>query len=37
MSDKLHKMPMDEFRRQQKEVLASWPTGKDVNFQEAVE
>ena len=37
MSDKLHKMPMDEFRRQQKEVLASWPTGKDVNFQEAVD
>ena len=34
MSDTLHKMSMDEFRRQQKEVLASWPTGKDVNFQE---
>ena len=37
MSDTLNKMSMDEFRRQQKEVLASWPTGKDVNFQEAVD
>ncbi len=30
-------MSMDEFRKQQKEVLASWPTGKDVNFQESVD
>ena len=37
MSDTLNKMSMDEFRRQQKEILASWPTGKDVNFQEAVD
>ena len=37
MSDTLHKMSMDEFRRQREEVLASWPTGKDVDFQEAVD
>ena len=27
----------DTFYKERKEVLASWPTGKDVNFEEAVE
>lgn len=36
MSDKSKLMPMDEFRKQQKEVMQTWPTGKDVNFDEAV-
>ena len=31
------KMTMDQFRRDQKEVLASWSTGSRVNFEEAVE
>ncbi|MEG2939731.1 MAG: methylaspartate mutase subunit E, partial [Oscillospiraceae bacterium] len=37
MSHPNNKLSMDEFRRQQKEILASWPTGKDVNFQESVD
>lgn len=31
------KMTMDQFRRDQKEVLASWSTGSRVNFEEAVD
>lgn len=27
----------DEFYKTQKEILATWPTGKEVNFQEAVD
>ena len=31
------RIPDDEFARLRKEVLAQWPTGKDVNLQEAVD
>lgn len=31
-----NKMSMDEFRKSQAEAIASWPTGKDVKFEEAV-
>src|SRR5574344_2897780 len=31
------RIPEDEFRRIRAEVLAQWPTGKDVNFEEAVD
>ena len=30
------KIPHEEFLRQRQEVLAQWPTGKDVNLEEAV-
>ncbi len=31
------RIPEDEFQALRKEVLTQWPTGKDVNFQEAVD
>ncbi len=31
------KLSMDEFRAIQKEVLAQWPTGRDVDFDKAVD
>lgn len=31
-----NKMSMDEFRKSQQEAIASWSTGKDVNFEEAI-
>ena len=31
------RIPDDEFARLRQEVLAQWPTGKDVNLQEAVD
>lgn len=31
------KIPMDDFLKEREEVLASWPTGKDIDFEEAVE
>ena len=31
------RIPDDDFARLRKEVLAQWPTGKDVNLQEAVD
>ena len=31
------KMSNDEFYSLQKEILTQWPTGADVNFEEAVE
>ena len=30
------KIPMDDFLKEREEVLASWPTGKDIDFEEAV-
>ena len=31
------KLSNDEFYSQQKEILAQWPTGADVDFEKAVE
>lgn len=30
------KIPMDDFLKEREEVLASWPTGKDIDIEEAV-
>ena len=30
------KLTEDEFFRERKEVLAQWPTGKDVDLEEAI-
>ena len=30
------KIPMDDFLKEREEVLACWPTGKDIDFEEAV-
>lgn len=32
----VHRMDPEEFARQRQEVLAQWPTAKDVDFEEAV-
>lgn len=37
MAYKSNKMSMDEFNKVRKEVLASWPTGKDVDIQKGVD
>ncbi|MDO4672650.1 methylaspartate mutase subunit E [Falsiporphyromonas endometrii] len=37
MEVKNKKLTDDQFFAERKEVLASWPTGKDVDFQEAVD
>ena len=36
MESKNKRLTEEEFQAQRKEVLAQWPTGKDVNFEEAV-
>lgn len=37
MDIKNKRIPDDEFARLRQEVLAQWPTGKDVDLQEAVD
>ena len=37
MDIKNKRIPDDEFARLRQEVLTQWPTGKDVDLQEAVD
>ena len=37
MDVKFRKMTEEEFFKQREEVLTGWPTGKDVDLDEAVE
>lgn len=37
MENKNRKLTIEEFLKERKEVLAQWPTGKDVDLDEAIE